>query len=78
MAYYRRIRDMREDHDLPQRQLAALLHMPQPQYNRYGAIPFCRHLRRGKNDLSVKSFLPGEHRATLRIPQEEALSLIHI
>lgn len=24
-----------EDHDLTQRQLAALLHMPQPQYNRY-------------------------------------------
>lgn len=35
MAYYRRIRDMREDHDLTQRQLAALLHMPQSQYNRY-------------------------------------------
>ena len=33
MAYYRRIRDMREDHDLTQRQLAAILHMPQPQYN---------------------------------------------
>ena len=35
MAYYRRIRDMREDHDLTQRQLAAILKMPQPQYNRY-------------------------------------------
>ena len=35
MAYYRCIRDMREDHDLTQRQLAAILHMPQPQYNRY-------------------------------------------
>ncbi len=35
MAYYRRIRDMREDHDLTQRQLAAILQMPQPQYNRY-------------------------------------------
>lgn len=35
MAYYRRIRDIREDHDLTQRQLAAILHMPQPQYNRY-------------------------------------------
>ncbi|MDD4849222.1 MAG: helix-turn-helix transcriptional regulator [Gemmiger sp.] len=35
MAYYRHIRDMREDHDLTQRQLAALLQMPQPQYNRY-------------------------------------------
>lgn len=35
MAYYRRIRDMREDHDLTQRQLAAILNMAQPQYNRY-------------------------------------------
>lgn len=35
MAYYRRIRDMREDHDLTQRQLATILHMPQSQYNRY-------------------------------------------
>ena len=35
MAYYRRIRDMREDHDLTQRQLAAIVKKPQPQYNRY-------------------------------------------
>ena len=28
MAYYRRIRDMREDHDLTQRQLAALPNAP--------------------------------------------------
>ena len=35
MAYYSRIRDMREDHDLTQRQLAAILGMPQPQYSRY-------------------------------------------
>lgn len=35
MACYPHLRDMREDHDLTQRQLAALLHMPQPQYNRY-------------------------------------------
>lgn len=35
MAYYRRIRDMREDHNLTQRQLASILNMPQPQYNRY-------------------------------------------
>lgn len=35
MAHYRRICDMREDHDLTQRKLAAMLHMPQPQYNRY-------------------------------------------
>lgn len=35
MTYYRRIRDMREDHDLTQRQLASILKMPQSQYNRY-------------------------------------------
>ena len=35
MGYYRRIRELREDHDLTQRQLAEMLHMPQPQYFRY-------------------------------------------
>lgn len=35
MAYYRRIRELREDHDLTQRQVAAMLNMPQPQYFRY-------------------------------------------
>ena len=35
MSYFRRIRELREDHDLTQRQLAALLGMPQPQYCRY-------------------------------------------
>ena len=35
MAHYKRIRELREDHDMTQRQLAGLLHMPQPQYNRY-------------------------------------------
>jgi transcriptional regulator with XRE-family HTH domain len=35
MSYYRRIRDLREDHDLTQRQLAAKLNMTQPQYFRY-------------------------------------------
>ena len=35
MAYYPRLRDLREDHDLTQRQLADLLQMKQPQYNRY-------------------------------------------
>lgn len=33
--YYRRLRDMREDHDLTQAQVAAFLGMKQPQYNRY-------------------------------------------
>ncbi|HIS51373.1 MAG TPA: helix-turn-helix transcriptional regulator [Candidatus Onthomonas avicola] len=35
MACYPRIRDLREDHDLTQRQVAEYLHMPQSQYNRY-------------------------------------------
>ena len=35
MAYYKRIREMREDHDLTQAQLAQMLNMKQPQYFRY-------------------------------------------
>ena len=35
MEYYRRLRDLREDHDLTQRQLAAMLGLTQPQYFRY-------------------------------------------
>ncbi len=35
MGYYRRLRDLREDHDLTQQQVAEYLHMKQPQYNRY-------------------------------------------
>ncbi len=35
MAYYRRIRELREDHDKSQRDLAAELGMPQSQYWRY-------------------------------------------
>ena len=35
MGYYKRIRDLREDHDLTQRQVAEILKMPQPQYYRY-------------------------------------------
>lgn len=35
MGYYKRIRELREDHDLTQRQVAAMLNMPQPQYFRY-------------------------------------------
>ena len=33
--YYRRIRDLREDHDLTQKQVSEFLQMKQPQYNRY-------------------------------------------
>ena len=35
MGYYKRIRELREDHDLTQRQLAAMLSITQPQYFRY-------------------------------------------
>ena len=35
MGYYKRIRYLREDHDLTQRQVAEFLKMPQPQYYRY-------------------------------------------
>ena len=35
MSYYRRIREMREDHDLTQAQVADMLGMKQPQYFRY-------------------------------------------
>ena len=35
MAHYQRIRDLREDHDLTQRQIAEILGMKQPQYQRY-------------------------------------------
>lgn len=35
MAYYRRIRDLREDHDLTQRRLAAILGLTQSQYFLY-------------------------------------------
>ena len=35
MGFYKRIRDLREDKDLTQRQIAGMLDMPQPQYNRY-------------------------------------------
>ena len=35
MAYYRRVRELREDHDLTQREVVAQLGMSQPQYFRY-------------------------------------------
>ncbi len=37
MACYRRLRDLREDSDLTQMQVAAYLGMKQPQYSRYEA-----------------------------------------
>ena len=35
MAYYRRIRDMREDHDLTQTDIAKILNTSQTVYSRY-------------------------------------------
>lgn len=35
MAYYKRLRELREDHDLSQRALAKELGLTQPQYCRY-------------------------------------------
>ena len=35
MAFYRRLRDLREDNDLTQNQVAQYLEMKQPQYYRY-------------------------------------------
>ena len=35
LAYFKRIKEMREDHDLTQRDMAKMLDMPQPQYWRY-------------------------------------------
>lgn len=35
MGYYKRIRDLREDKDMTQKQVADFLNMKQPQYNRY-------------------------------------------
>ena len=35
MGYYKRIRELREDHDLTQKQVSDYLSMKQPQYNRY-------------------------------------------
>ena len=35
VAYYKRLRELREDHDLSQRKLAAMLDISQPQYCLY-------------------------------------------
>ena len=35
MPYYKRLRELREDHDLSQRKLAAILNLTQPQYFSY-------------------------------------------
>ena len=35
LAFYKRIKDLREDHDLTPAQVAEYLSMKQPQYSRY-------------------------------------------
>mgnify|MGYP002523060296 CR=1 FL=1 len=35
MPYYKRVHDLREDHDMTQQQVADYLGMKQPQYHRY-------------------------------------------
>lgn len=35
MGYYKRLRDLREDNDMTQQQVAEYLRMKQPQYSRY-------------------------------------------
>ena len=35
MGYYMRLRDLREDNDMTQQQVAEYLKMKQPQYSRY-------------------------------------------
>ncbi len=35
MGYYKRLRELREDSDLTQRQIAAILNITQPQYHLY-------------------------------------------
>lgn len=35
MAHYQRLRDLREDHDMTQKEIAEYLGMKQPQYFRY-------------------------------------------
>jgi len=47
--FYPRLRDLREDHDLSQRQVAEYLGMKQPQYNRYE-----RGLRDIPTDVLIK------------------------
>lgn len=47
--YYPRLRDLREDHDLSQEQIAEYLGMKQPQYSRYE-----RGLRDAPTDVIIR------------------------
>ena len=45
MKYMKRIRDLREDHDMTQKEIADVLHTSQPMYARY---------ERGANELPIR------------------------
>jgi transcriptional regulator with XRE-family HTH domain len=47
--YYPRLRDLREDHDLTQQEVADYLQMKQPQYSRYE-----RELRDVPTDVLIR------------------------
>ena len=47
--YYRRLKDLREDHDFTQKDIADYLNMLQPQYSRYE-----RGLRDVPTDILIK------------------------
>lgn len=49
LNYYPRLKDMREDHDLSQFEVAEYLNMKQPQYSRYE-----RGLRDIPTDILIK------------------------
>lgn len=49
LNYYPRLKDMREDHDLSQYEVAEYLNMKQPQYSRYE-----RGLRDIPTDILIK------------------------
>ncbi|MBQ7321419.1 MAG: helix-turn-helix transcriptional regulator [Clostridia bacterium] len=48
MKFYQRLLDIREDHDMTQKEIAELLHTTQPQYARYEA---------GERELPMHHFI---------------------
>ncbi len=48
MNYYQRLRDIREDNDLKQEDIAKILNIKQTQYSRYEL---------GKNDMNIENYI---------------------
>lgn len=48
MNYYQRLRDMREDNELKQEDIAKVLNIKQTQYSRYEL---------GKNDMRIENYI---------------------